>query len=81
VVAQLKQQHAAEVDEIITAQPAHDHYGRLKEELVRCLCSSREKRVRQLLSHEEMGESKPSQFLRHFKGLATEVPDDFLRTM
>jgi hypothetical protein len=28
-----------------------------------------------------MGDRKPSQFLRHLKGLAPEVPDDFLRTI
>ena len=28
-----------------------------------------------------MGDGKPSQFLRHFKGLAPDVPDGFLRTI
>ena len=28
-----------------------------------------------------MGDRKPSQFLRHLKGLAPNVPDDFLRTI
>jgi hypothetical protein len=28
-----------------------------------------------------MGDRKPSQFLRHLKGLAPDVPDDFLRTI
>lgn len=81
VVAQLNQQHAAEVEDIITAPPAHDPYDRLKAELVSRLSTSREQRVRQLLSHEEMGDRKPSQFLRHLKGLAPDVPDDFLRTI
>ena len=45
------------------------------------LSTSREQRVRQLLSHEKMGDRKPSQFLRHLKGLALDVPDDFLRTI
>jgi hypothetical protein len=31
--------------------------------------------------HEEMGDRKPSQFLRHLKSLAPEVPDDFLRSI
>ena len=35
----------------------------------------------QLLSHEEMGDREPSQFLRHLKALAPDVPDDFLRTI
>jgi hypothetical protein len=54
---------------------------KVKAELVRRLSTSCEQRVRQLFSHEEMGDQKPSQFLRHFKGLAPNVPDDFLRTI
>lgn len=80
-VSQLHQQHAAEVEDIITAPPEQEPYERLKTELVRRLSTSREQRVRQLLSHEEMGDRKPSQFLRHLKGLAPDVPDDFLHTI
>jgi hypothetical protein len=29
--------------------------------------------------HKEMGDRNPLQFLRHFKSLVPEVPDDFLR--
>ena len=36
--------------------------------------------VRQLHSLKEMGWQKPSQFTRHLKGLAPEVPDDFIFT-
>ena len=81
VVSQLNQQQAAEVEDIITSPPEHEPYDRLKVELVRRLSTSREQRVRQLLSHEEMGDRKPSQFLRHLRGLAPDVPDDFLRTI
>ena len=81
VVCQLHQQHAAEVEDIITSPPEHEPYDRLKAEMVRQLSTSREQRVRQLLSHEEMGHRRPSQFLRHLKGLAPDVPDDFLRTI
>lgn len=81
VVSQLNQQQATEVEDIITSRPDHEPYDRLKAELVRRLSTSREQRVRQLLSHEEMGDRKPSQFLRHLKGLAPDVPDDFLRTI
>jgi hypothetical protein len=35
--------------------------------------------VRELFSHEEMGYRKPSQFLRHLKGLAPDDPNDYLR--
>ena len=89
VISQLNQEQASEVEDIITAPPEHEPYDRLKAELVRRLSTSREQRVttsreqrvRQLLSHEEMGERKPSQFLRHLKGLAPDLPDDFLRTI
>ena len=81
VVSQFNQQVASEVEDIIIAPSAHDPYDRLKAELVSRLSTSREQRVRQLLSHEEMGDRKPSQFLRHLKSLAPDVPDDFLRTI
>ena len=35
VVSQLHQQHAAEVEDIITSPPEHESYDRLKAELVR----------------------------------------------
>jgi len=76
----LNQQQAAEVEDIISP-PELEPYDRLKAELVRRLSTSREQRVTQLLSHEEMGDRKPSQFLRHLKGLAPDVPDDFLRNI
>jgi hypothetical protein len=37
--------------------------------------------VRQLLTHEEKGDRKPSQSLRHLKSLAPDVPVDFLRSI
>ena len=81
MVSQLNQQHAAEVEDIISPPPEDEPYDRLKAELVRRVSTSREQRVRQLLSHEELGDRKPSQFLRHLKGLAPDVPDEFLRTI
>jgi hypothetical protein len=81
VGSQLHQQHAAEVEDLITSPPEEEPYHRLKAELMRRLSTSREQRVRQLLSHEEMGERKLSQFLRNLKALAPDVPDDFLRNI
>jgi len=65
------------LEDIITSQPEDEAYDRLKVELVRRLSNSREQRLIQLLSNEEMGERKPSQFLQHLRGLASDVPDDF----
>lgn len=80
IISQLDHRYAAEVEDLITS-PGEQPYQRLKEELVRRLSTSKEQRVRQLLTHEEMGDRKPSQFLRHLKSLAPDVPDDFLRSI
>ena len=81
VVSQLNQQQVAEFEDIITSPSEHEPYDRLKAELVRRLSTSREQRVRQLPSHEEMGDWKLSQFLWHLKGMAPDVPDNFLCTI
>jgi hypothetical protein len=59
VLSQLNQQQAAEIEDIITSPPLQDPYDWLTAELVRRLSTSREQRVRQL-SHQEMGDRKPS---------------------
>lgn len=82
VIAQLDQQYSKEVKDIITRPPANDKYELLKSELIKRLSASNEKKVHQLLLHEELGDRKPSQFLRHLRGLAgDQVPDDFLKTI
>ncbi|KAL0831688.1 hypothetical protein ABMA28_001235 [Loxostege sticticalis] len=82
VIGQLDQQYAAEVEDIITSPPATNKYERLKTELIKRLSASRERKVKQLLDHEELGDRKPSQFLRHLQHLAGPgVPEDFLRTI
>lgn len=80
VVSQLEHRYAAEVEDIITSPPP-EPYRRLKEELVQRLSTSQEQRIRQLLTVEELGDRKPSQFLRHLRSLAPAVPDDFLRSI
>lgn len=46
------------------------------------MCASQEEKLKQLLSREELGDRKPSQFLRHLQGLAgPSVPTDFLKTL
>ena len=62
VVSQLNQQQAAEVEDIITSPPELEHYELLKAELVRRLSTSREQCVRQLLSHEEVGDRSHHRF-------------------
>jgi hypothetical protein len=55
VVSQLNQQQAAKVEDI-SSPPDLDPSEWLKAELMRRLSTSREQRVGQLISHEEMGE-------------------------
>ncbi|XP_048477768.1 uncharacterized protein LOC125488664 [Plutella xylostella] len=82
VVGNLDAQYAAEVEDIISYPPDADKYEKLKTELIKRLSASREKKVKQLLMHEELGDRKPSQFYRHLKDLAGPgVPDEFLRTI
>jgi hypothetical protein len=81
VISQLDHRYATEVEDIITSPPERDPYTKLRNELVQRLSPSREQRIHQLLTLEEMGDRKPSQFLRHLRGLAPDVPEDFLRTI
>lgn len=81
-IANLEAQYAAEVEDVITSPPVTDKYEKLKNELVKRLSASREKKVKQLLVHEELGDRKPSQFVRHLQNLAGPgVPEEFLRTI
>jgi hypothetical protein len=81
VISQLDHRYAVEVEDIITSPPERDSYTKLRNELVQRLSPSREQRIRQLLTFEEIGDRKPSQLLRHLRGLAPDVPEDFLRNI
>ncbi|XP_071442516.1 uncharacterized protein [Hetaerina americana] len=82
VVANLDTRYAQEVENIIVNPPLTDKYKRLREELVRRVSPSEEQRIKQLLGNEDMGDHKPSRFLRHLRSLAGgPVPDDLLRTI
>lgn len=76
VVAQLDTTHAAEIEDIITQPPKTEKYQKVKDELIRRLSSSEEQRIRKLLSDEEIGDRKPSQFLRHLRSLAGTILQD-----
>lgn len=82
VISQLDQRYIREVKDIVKNPPATDKYEKLKQELTKRLSISREHQITQLLSHEELGDRKPSQFLRHLKTLAADgVKDEFLRSL
>ncbi|XP_047539157.1 uncharacterized protein LOC125072570 [Vanessa atalanta] len=79
ILANLDRNYAAEVEDIIIGPP---DYKRLKTELIKRLSVSRENNVKQLLTHEQLGNRKPSQFLRHLQHLAgPNIPEDFIRTI
>lgn len=83
VVSQLDSRYAAEVEDIIINPPQQNAYVYLRAELIRRLSTSEEQRVRQLLMEEQLGDRKPSQFLRHLRSLAgtTQVQDNLLRQL
>lgn len=82
VITNLDLLHAKAVKDIIMTPPAQNRYDKIKSELIRRLSASHERKVKQLLTHEELGDRKPSQFLRHLQDLAgPSVPEDFIRTI
>lgn len=82
VIGQLDHQFSKEVKDIIISPPDTHKYEKLKSELIKRLSASHDKKVKQLLMHEELGERRPSQFLRHLQSLAgPSVPEEFLKTI
>lgn len=82
IAGNLEVRYAADIRDIMLDPPATGRYQFPKTELIRRLGTSQEKKSRQLLEHEEIGDRKPSQFLRHLRGLAgTAVPDELLKTI
>jgi len=57
-------------------------YKTLKTALISRLSASSERRLKQVLNQEELGDRTPGQFFRHLQGLAgSSVPDNILRTI
>lgn len=82
VLSHLDRQYSVEVEDVIIAPPDTGKYDKLKSELIKRLSVSKEKKVKQLLQMEELGDRKPSQFLRHLQHLAgPTIPEDFVRTI
>lgn len=71
IVGQIDYKYAGEIEDILIDPPKKgSQYETLKTELIKRLSLSEEQKVRKLLSDEEIGDRKPSQFLRHLKSLA-----------
>jgi hypothetical protein len=80
VVSQLDQRYAEEVDDLITSPSQLAPYSTLRSILMR-LSPLLEQRHHQLLHLEDMGDRKPSLFLRHLCRLAPDVQDSLLRSL
>jgi len=82
VLSKIEPTQAREIKDVITRPPTTDKYRTLKRILIQRLTDSQEQRIRQLLEREELGDRKPSQFLRHLCTLAgSTVPNDLLKTL
>ena len=64
IVASLSPEFATEVRDLILKPPTETPYNTLKEQLIKCTAASKQRRVQQLLSSEELGDHKPTQLLR-----------------
>ncbi|XP_050519016.1 uncharacterized protein LOC126893113 [Diabrotica virgifera virgifera] len=82
IVANLDTAYVLEVRDIIVSPPATERYVKLKSELIKRLSASQQQKIKRLLEHEELGDRRPSQFLRHLQSLAgTTVPDNIVRSL
>jgi hypothetical protein len=70
VVSYLDFQNAQVVRDILQTSARTDKYEALKTGLISRLSSSEEQRIQQLLQREDLGDRKPSEFLRHFRSLS-----------
>ena len=76
VVGSLDHKYAHEIRDLLLSPPTHQPYTELRKTLVARLTASAQKRVRQLLHAEQLGDRKPSQFLRHLRQLKGESTID-----
>ncbi|KAJ1526590.1 hypothetical protein ONE63_008176 [Megalurothrips usitatus] len=69
VLRRLEATHVAVVEDVVLAPPEAP-YTAVKNALVGRLTPTSQEQIRQLLNGEELGDRRPSQFLRHLRGLA-----------
>ena len=82
VTGALGPRYMAEVRDVLLNPPETGLYDKLKVELISRVGVSQEQKTRQLLEREEMGDQKPSQFLRHLRSLAgSYVSEPLVRTL
>lgn len=83
VVGSLQPEIAQEVRDFLISPPTTEPYTSLKTELIRRTSASQQHRLRQLLISEELGDRKPSQFLRRMRQLLGEfsLEDNILKQL
>ena len=86
VVASLAPEFATEVRDLILKPPEEDPYDALKEQLIRRTAASEQRRLQMLFNAEELGDRKPTQFLRRMQQLlgdsaGPEQDSSFLREL
>lgn len=82
VISNLDLRYLSEVRDMMHRSPPTAKYETLKTELIRRLGSPQEQKTKRVLEHEEMGDRKPSQFLRHLQALAgLDVPEHLVRSL
>lgn len=70
VLAALDVVAAAEVRELLETPPGENKFATLKKALMDRMATSEETRIRQVLANQEIGDRKPSAFLRELKAKA-----------
>ncbi|BHF58442.1 hypothetical protein SprV_0100139400 [Sparganum proliferum] len=68
----LPDEYAEELCDLLIHRPLEQPYDKLKEALVKRVAMTEERRLRQLLTGEELGDRKPSQLLRRMQQLVGE---------
>lgn len=80
LINSLPSQYATQIKDLLVS--ANNSYASIKPEIIKRFGESQEAKLRKLLEQEDIGDRKPTQFLRHIKELAgTSVPESLLKTM
>ncbi|XP_071504495.1 uncharacterized protein [Diadema antillarum] len=69
VIAALSPEVAQDVRDLIVNPPSANQYTKLKQTLIARMSESEQRRVKRLLTEEELGDRKPSQLLRRMEQL------------
>ncbi|XP_050340136.1 uncharacterized protein LOC126766380 [Bactrocera neohumeralis] len=79
VVAAIESNVLAQISDIILNPPNSELYTTLKNRIITQFADSEQKRVKKLLQEQELGDMRPSQFLREMRSLAgSEINDNIL---